>query len=199
MNIRKQSCGSSTARSRAKVDLACKTCGLVMHVRRDYINKHKGKCHSCSKKYQWTQPDYREKTTASHIGYQVVEPLPYGESNFNSLFGSYIHSSELRDIDFLLTVEQFRFLTKQNCFYCGVEPLQKRGSEKVFKYGFWTYNGIDRLDSKIGYVIDNCVACCSKCNYMKQELGFSEFIGHMKKIIQHIEKDTIGSRQMTAK
>lgn len=31
----------------------------------------------------------------------------------------------------------------------------------------YTYNGVDRLDSSMGYTPDNCVPCCWECNNMK--------------------------------
>lgn len=56
-------------------------------------------------------------------------------------------------MDFELTKEQFYNLISQPCYYCG-------DKEKEF-------NGIDRIDSQKGYIIDNCVTCCEYCNKMK--------------------------------
>lgn len=43
------------------------------------------------------------------------------------------------------------------------------------------YNGIDRVDPTKGYIIDNCVPCCTTCNYMKRILQRDEFLDHVKK------------------
>lgn len=43
-------------------------------------------------------------------------------------------------------------------------------------------NGIDRLDSSIGYVKTNVVSCCTKCNYAKHEMTIDEFKEWIKKI-----------------
>lgn len=48
-----------------------------------------------------------------------------------------------------------------------------------------TVNGIDRVDSKIGYYIDNCVTCCTMCNYMKQAHSKESFLEQVKKIYNH--------------
>ena len=47
-------------------------------------------------------------------------------------------------------------------------------------------NGIDRLDSSKPYEVDNCVSCCSKCNYMKQDNTEQEFIDQIKKIYNNL-------------
>ncbi len=45
-------------------------------------------------------------------------------------------------------------LMRSPCVYCGFLSNE-------------TLNGIDRLDSKVGYSVDNCVGCCKVCNFMK--------------------------------
>ena len=70
--------------------------------------------------------------------------------------------------EFSLTENEFRILVKSNCFYCGVEPKQKiilsaRENDNTKKYIF-LYNGIDRQNNEIGYIIENCVPCCGTCN-----------------------------------
>jgi hypothetical protein len=41
--------------------------------------------------------------------------------------------------------------------------------------GSFTYSGIDRIDSSIGYIEGNVVSCCSKCNTAKSDMPFDEF------------------------
>jgi hypothetical protein len=48
--------------------------------------------------------------------------------------------------------------------------------------GTFVYNGLDRIDSNLGYVRSNVVPCCAVCNYMKQELSLSEFLDQVAKI-----------------
>jgi hypothetical protein len=40
----------------------------------------------------------------------------------------------------------------------------------------YIYNGIDRVDSNIGYTLENCVPCCEAVNRMKMDLSKEEFI-----------------------
>ena len=42
------------------------------------------------------------------------------------------------------------------------------------------FNGIDRIDSNIGYTVNNCVPCCTICNHMKNDLTTDEFYNHIK-------------------
>jgi len=46
------------------------------------------------------------------------------------------------------------------------------------------YNGIDRVDNAIGYLTDNCVACCKVCNRAKLQMSKNEFFDHIKKIYE---------------
>lgn len=52
--------------------------------------------------------------------------------------------------------------------------------EKLKKYT----NGIDRMDSKKGYVLNNTNACCGECNYMKFTFDFNEFINKLVSIYE---------------
>lgn len=46
-------------------------------------------------------------------------------------------------------------------------------------------NGIDRVLNTLGYHPENCVSCCSKCNYMKSDMTVFDFIEHISKIQFH--------------
>jgi hypothetical protein len=101
--------------------------------------------------------------------------LPKGESAFNALFWLYKNNAKNRSIVFDLTKDQFRVLLQQNCFYCGIEPLQSYKAH-VRGNGAYVYNGIDRKDNSKGYSIDNAVSCCKTCNLAKSDLSMDIFI-----------------------
>lgn len=192
-------------KSKQKTKINCTACGKELHVRNDYFKKHKGLCISCCGKQVWSNKDYAEMQSKSHRGKEKkYYKIPYAESNFRGLFYSYRKSAETRGLDFNLTSDQFRLLTKMNCYYCGVEPLQIY-DKKCSKYnGYWIHNGIDRLSDDNGYQIDNVVTCCKKCNYAKQGMTDIEFLNHIRKIYEHhlsfnYEIDGLGSRTETAK
>lgn len=110
----------------------------------------------------------------------------YGESSRNDLFNAYKQSARKRGHSFEITVDQFETLTKQTCFYCGKPPSRVHRGKRT--YGEYTYNGIDRIDNKIGYIIENCITCCWECNHMKNSMSQKEFIGHIYKIYNYLEK-----------
>jgi len=108
--------------------------------------------------------------------------LPIGESGFNTLFYDYARRAEMKNLPFLLTKEEFKAITKQPCFYCGKLPQQLGYPNRKIKHPY-VYNGIDRLDSKLGYIPGNCVPCCSVHNYMKGDLSLQEFITACQSVI----------------
>ena len=113
--------------------------------------------------------------------------LPNGETSFNLLYTSYIRSAKNRLLDFKLDNENFRKLTNQDCFYCGVKPRTIIRPKSIS--GGYVYNGIDRKDSNIGYTMENCVPCCKICNYFKLKLSVEDFLNHIKKIYEnHFKK-----------
>ena len=48
-------------------------------------------------------------------------------------------------------------------------------------------NSLDRIDSKIGYTLENCVPCCKLCNTMKWDLSVKDFYLHINKIQKYRE------------
>jgi hypothetical protein len=109
--------------------------------------------------------------------------LPDGESAFNILYDAYKKKAFERNYCFELTKDQFRELTKGNCYYCGVEPKQKKKTNK--KTGYYIFNGIDRANNSLGYTIENSVSCCYVCNRMKMEFSNEEFLNHIERIYKH--------------
>lgn len=73
-------------------------------------------------------------------------------------------SANKRDIDFELSKNQFNFLKLQKCYLCGKQTND------------YHINGIDRLDSTIGYIFDNCISCCCTCNYLKNKYDLKDFL-----------------------
>lgn len=59
-----------------------------------------------------------------------------------------VHAFHLADAQLLL------FVLMNTCEYCGFHE------EGVFL-------GIDRIDSREGYTVNNCVSCCWRCNFAK--------------------------------
>lgn len=81
-------------------------------------------------------------------------------------FNTYKKEAKKRNYMFELEYELFLKLFHSNCTYCNKEDSR----------------GIDRVDNSIGYIKENSVSCCEKCNRMKWKWSKQEFINHISKI-----------------
>jgi hypothetical protein len=100
----------------------------------------------------------------------------------HSVFSSYKRMAKRRNIDFMLSFDEFVSLTGQLCYYCGSGPLNKFKA----KNGDFIYNGIDRVDNNMGYFTANCVPCCTNCNVAKRQLSVEDFFKLVRNIaIKH--------------
>ena len=101
---------------------------------------------------------------------------------FSSVWQSYKSGAKNRNLSFELDKDTFFKLTQSNCYYCGQEPSQQRKPREKNKLNSYIYNGIDRVDSSKGYLKENCVTCCGRCNYMKMDYNLDDFKEHVIKI-----------------
>lgn len=99
---------------------------------------------------------------------------------------SYENNAKPRNLQWELGDDEAWKLMQSNCYWCGDPPLATtfwQGDRRT-RTATWPVNGLDRLDSDQGYVTDNCVACCSKCNRAKSDLTPEEFLAHVQAINQ---------------
>lgn len=88
-------------------------------------------------------------------------------------YNRYKKDAKRKNRVFDLTFEQFMKFWQEPCYYCG----------DVVKTV-----GLDRLDSKIGYVVSNLVSACEICNRMKRTYSLELFLEKCYKIvIRHTE------------
>jgi len=84
---------------------------------------------------------------------------------------------------FDLTLDQFINISSMNCHYCGAFPSPTKGHRQ------WSEiihtNGLDRVDSSMGYLSSNVVPCCKDCNVAKLDKTEKEFISWLKRIATH--------------
>ena len=85
-----------------------------------------------------------------------------------SIFSRYRYDAtrRSRNYEFNLTFEQFSELINKECHYCPIYPSR----------------GVDRVNNKQGYILENCVPCCARCNEMKMDKSLEEFYSHIDKI-----------------
>ena len=113
--------------------------------------------------------------------------LPYGENAFNRLYDTYKRRALQKGLPFELSKEEFKKITSDNCFYCGISPKQEAIPTYKRNFGNYIYNGIDRIDSSKGYKSDNIVPCCGQCNVAKNNYSKDEFLSWVKKIYENLK------------
>jgi hypothetical protein len=106
-----------------------------------------------------------------------------GESNSHRVFLSYKNKAKKRNLNFEISEDEFRKITKENCFYCGEEPSSIEKGEN--HYGIYVYNGIDRVDNSKGYITGNIVPCCGNCNFAKRKMNVPEFYKWIRKVYNY--------------
>lgn len=97
----------------------------------------------------------------------------------NSIMGHYRYSAKTRNLPFHLTKKEFKSLIEGHCFYCNEAPIDRKIKNLS---GTYAWNGIDRLDSSIGYFKTNAVSSCAKCNLIKGSYHFDDFKIWIKKV-----------------
>ena len=103
----------------------------------------------------------------------------------SQMYANYRVAAKRRNLNFELTFGDFSNLIKQNCHYCDSSPISKENRADVKRGSFKeiiSVNGVDRVDNNLGYVVTNCVPCCSICNRAKRTLSYQDFISWINKI-----------------
>ena len=80
-------------------------------------------------------------------------------------WAGYRRNAKDRNIEWSLTKKEFDNFWKAKCYYCGKQI---------------EYLGIDRMNNKEGYTVENSVSCCETCNRMKYTHTKEEFIQYCK-------------------
>lgn len=94
---------------------------------------------------------------------------PY-ESTYNIL----LHRCKRRNLDALSYEEYLEFTAIERCHYCHSKiewyPHRKHNQKSGYH--------LDRMNNALGYRKDNCVVCCPRCNWGKQDVyTYDEWYG----------------------
>ena len=139
---------------------------LKIHQRDDKGNIILKRCYRCKK---WLSLEDFWKSSSQKDGYSG-ECKSCSYHSKENRYNIYKKNAKRRGFVFNLTKEEFYTLTSLNCHYCG---------------DFNNYNGIDRIESNIGYIEDNCVPCCEYCNKMKLDYSTDFWLNHIKKVLNY--------------
>ena len=108
----------------------------------------------------------------------------YGESSLNRHRTSIRNGAKHRGFVCSLSDKDMEDLMTKNCHYCGSPPKEHGLCKKYRVYGLTLTNGIDRKDPTVGYTLANCVPCCEKCNKMKRDYSYADFLSSICRIHQ---------------
>lgn len=104
-----------------------------------------------------------------------VKPRNRPKNKFVSKrMSKYKGSAKTRSLDFSLSEQQFSDLILGDCHYCGVAKS----------------NGIDRIDSSVGYLPENSVSCCAPCNRAKSDMSYEDFKKYLKRLVDFIVRQS---------
>lgn len=114
---------------------------------------------------------------------KLTKRLQNNRGVINHIILQYKRHAKDRGLSWELNYEQVEKLINAPCYYCGME----RSNHKVTKNckDGYDHNGIDRIDSSMGYTSDNVVSCCKICNYAKRDMEQREFILWAQRVASH--------------
>ena len=105
---------------------------------------------------------------------------PDGEASANAVIRAYKRAARERGFVYELEREDFMRITQQDCYYCGSPPSNIHKNQK--STGDYVYNGIDRVDNSLGYIVGNVVPSCWTCNWSKNNMTIPQFIEWIAKL-----------------
>ena len=141
--------------------------------RKEYINlyreNNKDKIKAKEKEYRENHKEDRKFYREDNKDKLRKKASEYSQT-LKGKFASYKAQAKTRKIDFTLTLEEFKLFWQQNCYYCN------RSIATV---------GLDRIDSSIGYIVNNVRPCCARCNRMKLDNAEEQWYEDMFTILKH--------------
>jgi len=152
----------TVAKLSTEVNLALVGQSGAVVVKTIYRCHFEGEC-----EYQFKEPFIQHKTENHEAAFKIV-------------LRDYKRRVESTGKKWALSDEQFRKLLNSNCHYCGIPPykIHPRSTDYI-------YNGVDRVDSSLGYIPGNVVTCCEICNKAKRDLTTEEFLAWVDRISKH--------------
>ena len=108
------------------------------------------------------------------------------DAQLSLIYNSYKTRASKIKIDFKLTKEKFQEIIKSNCNYCGIPPNNKLKHKFATITEDYFYNGVDRINSDLGYTLNNVVPCCEQCNRMKLDWSREEFLNKVSQIYKFL-------------
>lgn len=113
-----------------------------------------------------------------------------GSAGLTELYGEYRRNAKKAGRDFTITPSEFKEVTSQDCYYCGLAPRQIKvvgtgaSTEDGVENSKYIYNGVDRIDNAGGYTRENCRPACKDCNMAKGFRDHEQFVQWLERIAE---------------
>jgi hypothetical protein len=88
----------------------------------------------------------------------------------------YRHQAKQRGLKWELSKAEFLSLVHQRCYYCNRPPSNLNEFVGGKQLARAVYNGIDRVNSELGYNAENVVPSCFICNRAKGSMHVDQFL-----------------------
>lgn len=149
--------------SKVLVRCKCSECGSINNVPYDTIFYRKNSWYNTNRPYLCARCSATRVGRASRI-------------HTDRRYPEYKANARKRGIDFKISSDFFAELVSKPCHYCGGFSKDRNKKSRG--------NGVDRIDSKLGYYDSNCVPCCATCNFVKNSMPYKDFILYIRKLYE---------------
>lgn len=101
------------------------------------------------------------------------------------LWSIFKSSSKKRGIKVGIDFESYSNLVQSRCGYCGSHP------SNLLKYSGleFKYNGLDRMNSEVGYLKENLIPSCRFCNSLKGSMPWPYWADFINSIVTNFGGD----------
>lgn len=132
---------------------------------------------SCSRcgKMKWMSHSNTINSTSCGCAKGLKKRKQDKDTVANYLFNIYKRNAKNRNISWRLSKQEFNVLIFNPCFYCTKSHSMLTYPRGGLYREFIRHNGVDRLDSKEGYLSSNCAPCCKMCNKFKMARTLEDF------------------------
>jgi hypothetical protein len=141
--------------------------------------------------------------TSEVVGYALLRPSctkscgcskyetrinPPGVTLKNRILNSYKIGASRRDLEWAISDDLFESLIFSNCHYCDLPPARVTRRATQYRKDSICYNGIDRVNNTLGYILGNVVTCCKDCNKAKDVMSAEQFVKWAVRVANHAGK-----------
>ena len=144
-----------------------------------YLDTYCKKCKSIkNREYRKNNINYFRDWEQKNKEKRTIQKRESGRKYRKTDKGRYNHykntSAKPRDLDFELTLPQFKLLTEnKKCYLCG------KKMENC---------GLDRLNSDLSYKVFSVLPCCFRCNKSKDNIKLKDYYEMCKKTYNNLKK-----------